>query len=97
MNSQTVKEQIEHSIGQIEKGIAAISTIVSDDMTALGDQRDVVQARLQRLGHRLSKSSRKARNEIANEIHRHPYAIFGTVLALGALAAALIWNSNSRH
>ncbi len=97
MNSQTVKEQIEHSLGQIEKGIAVISTIVSDDVTALGDQRNFVQAKLQKLGHRLSRSSRIARNEIASEIHRHPYAIFGTVLALGALAAALLWRNDSRH
>lgn len=97
MNSQTIKEQIEQSIGQIEKGIAAISTIVSDDVTALGDQRNVVQAQLQQLGHRISRSSRKARNEIASGIHRHPYAIFGTVLAFGALAAALLWRNDSRH
>ena len=97
MNSQTIKEQIEHSIGQIEKGIAAISTIVSDDVTALGDQGNIVQAQLQILGHRRSKSSRIARNEIANEIHRHPYAILGTVLAVGALAAALLWRNDSRH
>lgn len=97
MNAQTIKEQVEHSIGQIEKGIAAIATIVSDDVTALGDQRNVVHAKLQKLGHRLSRSSRIARNEIASEIHRHPYAIFGTVLAIGALAAALLWRNDSRH
>ncbi len=97
MNSQTIKEQIEHSISQIEKGIAAISTIVSDDVTLLDDQRNIVQARLHKLGHRLSRSSRMARKEIASEIRRHPYAIFGTLLAFGAIAAALLWRNESRH
>lgn len=97
MNSQTIREQIAHSIAQIEKGIAAISTIVVDDANALGDQRDAVQVQLQKFGHRLSRSSRMARKEIAGEFHRHPYAISGTVIAFGALAAALLWRNDSRH